>query len=111
MTKTDEMLELLKQRPMTGNELKEKFNGAFTGQRHRLMKYGVIEKFQEINDNSGDRYARCVVWKYRVIGEYKPVIGSAPGHLKGIKRNIYPKKSIEKAISLLTEHGYSVKKI
>lgn len=111
MTKTQKMLSALKLSPMTGNELKERFNGAWTGQRHRLMKYGVIEKFQEANEGSEKFYARCIVWKYRVIGEYKPVIGSSPGHLKGTKRKTFPAKSIDKAIALLVEHGYSVKKI
>jgi len=110
MTKTQEMLSDLKQVPMTGNELTERWGGTWTGQRHRLMKHGAIEKFQVANDNSAERFARLIVWKYRVIADYCPQHGRKPGDGKGVPRKNKnpPIKSIENAINLLTAHGYTV---
>jgi hypothetical protein len=103
-TMAKQLYDFIKESPRTGDELIEKFGHNPSSTVFRMIKYGAVERFDEINDKAEKKYSRFVVTKYRVIGEYNPIHGSKA------KKTITkpPVRGIEKAIELLTKHGYTV---
>ena len=77
LTTSERILLDLKQSPKSGNEMFKKYGAAWNGQRHRMLKAGAIEAFEAVNEDSGDRYARFIETKYRVVGDYIPRRGYA----------------------------------
>lgn len=100
MNKSEQLISLLKTKPLTRAEIDIAFGCRFSSsQIRRLIRFGTIEEFEDFNEDSSGRWARIKVNKLRVSGEYVNR-SKSDGHITV--------KTAQKYIAALRANGYEV---
>lgn len=100
MNKSEQLVNLLKSKPLSSAEINTALGYKFSRtQIDRMVKSGVLEKFEDINENSEKRWSRVVVTKYKAVRDY----------VNRSKRDGYTAEGVlAKYAKILRQHGYVV---